>query len=110
LTYLDAHGPDAVVTVRIVTFRPRSCLATLSAVFWVVSCGGSSSETPPPLEPLPVNLHYDRSSTALSGELPVVASDAGSVARAKDEPPPSEEPPARSTWGSDKPVPQTPLK
>jgi hypothetical protein len=56
-----------------------------------------------------VNLHYDRSSTALSGEVPVAP--AGSVVRTKEEPPPSDEgPPARSTWGTDKPVPQTPLK
>ena len=75
----------------------------------MVSCGGSSSETPPPLEPLPVNLHYDRSSTALSGE--VIVAPAGSVVRTKEEPPPSDEgPPARSTWGTDKSVPQTPLK
>jgi hypothetical protein len=35
----------------------------------LVSCGGSSSETPPPLEPSPANVHYDRSATTLPGEL-----------------------------------------
>jgi hypothetical protein len=35
----------------------------------LASCGGSSSETPPPLEPLPVNVHYNRSATTLPGEL-----------------------------------------
>jgi hypothetical protein len=34
-----------------------------------VGCGGSSSETPPPLEPTPANVHYDRSATTLPGEL-----------------------------------------
>jgi hypothetical protein len=35
----------------------------------MAGCGGSSSETPPPLEPLPANLHYSRSATTLPGEL-----------------------------------------
>jgi hypothetical protein len=35
----------------------------------LASCGGSSSETPPPLEPLPVNMHYSRAATTLPGEL-----------------------------------------
>jgi hypothetical protein len=33
------------------------------------ACGGSSSETPPPLRPVPANVHYDRSATTLPGEL-----------------------------------------
>lgn len=76
-----------------------------------VGCGGSSSETPPPLEPLPVNLHYDRSSTALAGELPVVAADAGAVQRTEEAPADGNEgPPARSTWGVDRAEKPTPLK
>ncbi|HVR21027.1 MAG TPA: hypothetical protein VMS65_15050, partial [Polyangiaceae bacterium] len=52
------------------------------------ACGGSSSETPPPLEPLPVNLHYDRSSTALSGEVLANENNAGpGVVRTQDLPP-----------------------
>jgi hypothetical protein len=76
----------------------------------LVGCGGSSSETPPPLEPLPVNLHYDRSSTALAGELPVVAPDAGVVKRAEEAPPEPEGPPARGTWGTDAVEKPAPLK
>jgi hypothetical protein len=88
-----------------------SCLALLVAGVVLGGCGGSSSETPPPLEPLPVNLHYDRSSTALAGELPVVAADAGTVQRADEAPPESTEgPPARSTWGSDHGDKPAPLK
>jgi hypothetical protein len=45
-----------------------SGLAAL-AVGASVGCGGSSSETPPPLEPTPANVHYDRSATTLPGEL-----------------------------------------
>lgn len=41
----------------------------LAVLASLASCGGSSSETPPPLEPLPVNMHYSRSATTLPGEL-----------------------------------------
>ena len=86
----------------------RSSRFLLVAGVLLVGCGGSSSETPPPLEPLPVNLHYDRGSTALAGEVPVVAADAGAVKRADEIPPETNEgPPAPATWGggSDKPAP-----
>jgi hypothetical protein len=54
--------------------RPSLALAVVGALGAVValgsaSCGGSSSETPPPLEPLPANVHYNRSATTLPGEL-----------------------------------------
>jgi hypothetical protein len=42
-----------------------------------VGCGGSSSETPPPLEPTPANVHYDRSATTLPGELGTTEMDGG---------------------------------
>jgi hypothetical protein len=44
-----------------------------------VGCGGSSSETPPPLEPTPQNVHYDRSATTLPGELGSTEPDAGAA-------------------------------
>jgi hypothetical protein len=47
-------------------------LATAGAALFFVtlaSCGGSSSETPPPLEPLPANVKYSRAATTLPGEL-----------------------------------------
>jgi len=80
-------------------------------VAFVPACGGSSSETPPPLEPLPVNLHYDRASTALAGEVSVAEADGGAVVRTSDLPPEGEDalPPARSTWGSERSAP-SPLK
>jgi hypothetical protein len=53
-----------------------------------VGCGGSSSETPPPLEPTPANVHYDRSATTLPGELGTTDEDGGAPA-------PKPEPPAR---------------
>ena len=43
------------------------------------ACGGSSSETPPPLEPTPANVHYDRSATTLPGELGSTEPDGGAV-------------------------------
>ncbi|HEX6278191.1 MAG TPA: hypothetical protein VFZ53_34335 [Polyangiaceae bacterium] len=85
------------------SLRLRSLLPLLVAV--ASGCGGSSSETPPPLEPLPVNLHYDRSSTALSGEVPALESDAGAaVVRTNELPPEGAEQsaPARSTWGTER--------
>jgi hypothetical protein len=57
-------------------------LVVLSAVAGLVlgaslGCGGSSSETPPPLEPTPANVHYDRSATTLPGELGSTEPDGG---------------------------------
>jgi hypothetical protein len=59
-----------------------------------VGCGGSSSETPPPLEPTPQNVHYDRSATTLPGELGSPEPDAGTAAGqgTKDPAPPSGKP------------------
>ena len=115
MSFLDApagsrRGNDAAVRFSPQGFG-RSCPGLLVAAVALVACGGSSSETPPPLEPLPVNLHYDRSSTALSGELPLVASDAGAVKRSEDVPPElNAGPPARGTWGTDGADKPAPLK
>jgi hypothetical protein len=95
-----------------VTFRLRANAFALFAAAAQLACGGSSSETPPPLEPLPVNLHYDRASTALAGEIPAVESDAGVATVRASDPLPDEgpaSPPARSTWGTERPAP-SPLK
>jgi hypothetical protein len=99
------RGNDAAVR-----FRFLGILSVLSMGVVSVACGGSSSETPPPLEPLPVNLHYDRASTALSGEVLMTEADAGAIVRAEEAPPENEAPPARSTWGTDRGGSQTPLK
>jgi hypothetical protein len=74
-------------------------------------CGGSSSETPPPLEPLPVNLHYDRASTALSTDQQIAEVDAGAGQRADEaqEQGSDASGPPRSTWGSERAVP-APIK
>jgi hypothetical protein len=87
-----------------VSSRLRVLLTSLVAVAAASGCGGSSSETPPPLEPLPVNLHYDRASTALSGEEPELESDAGAAVVRANELPEGAEPsaPARSTWGTER--------
>jgi hypothetical protein len=71
-------------------------------VLALADCGGSSSETPPPLEPSPVNIHYNRSATTLPGE---VTASPKPVASALDEPasaelpanaPPAKTPPAKT--------------
>lgn len=56
---------------------PR-CVALSGLGFFLSlgGCGGSSSETPPPLQPLPANVHYDRSATTLPGELGTPVTDA----------------------------------
>jgi hypothetical protein len=73
-----------------------------AALFFVLyaSCGGSSSETPPPLEPLPVNVHYNRSATTLPGELGNAVKPAAS---ADPEEAPVEEPQGKAPPA---PVPQ----
>jgi hypothetical protein len=96
-----------------VTFRPRALPFALVAAAGLFACGGSSSETPPPLEPLPVNLHYDRASTALAGEVPAVESDAGVATLRASDPLPEDDqasPPARSTWGTERSPAPSPLK
>jgi len=79
----------------------RSLAAGLAVVIGLglalgaASCGGSSSETPPPLEPLPANVHYDRSATTLPGELGTSSRKTRSAApESSAEPAP---PPRRST-------------
>jgi hypothetical protein len=70
---------------------PR-CFALLGLGFYVslAGCGGSSSETPPPLQPLPVNVHYDRSATTLPGELGMPEAETTDAGAAPSEAPAAE--------------------
>jgi hypothetical protein len=63
------------------------------------ACGGSSSETPPPLQPDPKGFHY-----AGAAPLEREASDAGPAPVANDSDD-DDKPhaPARSTWGAPPP-------
>jgi hypothetical protein len=89
----------------------RGVVASGVIALAVSACGGSGSETPPPLEPLPVNLHYDRSSTALAGDHSVLEADAGAVVKSSEPiEEPTETPPARSTWGGSKDAPAPSIK
>ena len=71
-----------------------SALALLSP-----ACGGSSSETPPPLEPDSRGTHYVSAPLPRAGD---AAASAPSPALADDDDIKPKNP-ARSTWGSPKP-------
>lgn len=66
--------------------RTLGAFVLLSFLASLASCGGSSSETPPPLEPLPVNVHYNRSATSLPGEVSVKAPASSSDALPEEPP------------------------
>ena len=71
-------------------------LPTLAAL---AACGGSSSETPPPLQPDPVGFRYASAAPTRMVE----ASDAGDAPRTIPDitdVDPTPRVPARSTWGS----------
>jgi hypothetical protein len=75
------------------------CGALLAMAGALAACGGSSSETPPPLQPDPTGFRY--ASTPMPRE---DASDAGEAPKtivddsADDDPKPRA--PAQSTWGT----------
>ena len=73
------------------------CLALLAA-----GCGGSSSETPPPLEPDPTSSRYTgpRVTTGSEESAPRPA-----ASEAEDPLPEQPSQSARATWGSGKPAP-----
>jgi hypothetical protein len=74
--------------------------AVLSAVA-LAACGGSSSETPPPLQPDPAGFRYAPPFAAPISE----EADAGEAPRnnpaiAEPDPNPKPRVPGRSTWGA----------
>ena len=78
-------------------------LGAFGASFTLAACGGSASETPPPLEPDPRGFHYAPAVAATTDD-----SDAGDAPRTivpgadDDEPKPRSK--ASSTWGGGKPA------
>jgi hypothetical protein len=78
----------------------RSFALTLGLQLLLVGCGGSSSETPPPLEPDPTSFEYT------GPRIPSAADDAVSSTPAAAEPdelaPKTSGAPASGTWGSGK--------
>ncbi len=77
----------------------RLCFA-LAVVLTLAACGGSSSETPPPLQPDPAGFHY----AGVSASKPEDPTDAGAEPASDDsddEAKPKR--PASSTWGGSAP-------
>lgn len=82
-------------------------LATAALAALVSACGGSGSETPPPLEP---ELSVRRSAGAASAEpelLPLPGSEVGDEEPFDDDPGSPRQPP--STWGKADDVAEPPL-
>lgn len=75
--------------------RTLGSFVLLSFLVSLASCGGSSSETPPPLEPLPMNVHYSRAATALPGDVGTSRKAPASSSEALPAEPP-EPPPAKA--------------
>jgi hypothetical protein len=83
----------------------RLLVPVLAFALTAFACGGSSSETPPPLEPDPTSARYTgpRVSNA-----PEPAKPAPETAPEEDDAPRTPQKPAAATWGSGKtPAPAT---
>ena len=83
----------------------RQCLvfgALLAAT--LAACGGSSSETPPPLQPDPKGFRYSGTPVTPAGEAAAEVADAGPplLADPDDDPKPGKGAPAPGTWGGGK--------
>ncbi len=77
--------------------RGVGCLgAKLVLALLLTGCGGSSSETPPPLEPDPTSYRYSGPRIPRAGD-PVTAAEPEPEAESQPAAPSA---PARSTWGS----------
>jgi hypothetical protein len=79
--------------------RNRFLFGAMLASATLAACGGSSSETPPPLQPDPVGFRYASPTPVRVLE----ESDAGSAPQTlpeTTEADPKPRVPARSTWGS----------
>jgi hypothetical protein len=81
--------------------RPLLPLLSLSASL-AAACGGSSSETPPPLPPLALNEPYRAKSAVLPRAEPTAENGANEESSDGSRAP---APPARTTWGSNAPPP-----
>jgi hypothetical protein len=85
-------------------FQRLSAVILASAALF--ACGGSSSETPPPLEPHPRNLHYSRAATTLGNDVELLAPDSDDAGASQAREPSDDEPDdfapaAPRTWGGE---------
>lgn len=81
------------------SLAPALFALTLSML--AVGCGGSSSETPPPLEPDPTSYRYTGPRVQSPPEEPVPAGESAAE-EAEDDAPVRPKKPAATTWGSGK--------
>ncbi|MEO8901239.1 MAG: hypothetical protein ABI627_06915 [Polyangiaceae bacterium] len=66
-------------------------LGAFGASFTLAACGGSSSETPPPLQPDPRGFHYGpaQADTSAAGDLPHSMTDADDDPKPRAKPSPT---------------------
>lgn len=82
--------------------RFGSALSVCLAVYFSsVGCGGSSSETPPPLEPDPTSFRYTGPRMPSNDE-PAAAAEPAPLETNEEQLPPAPGKPAAPTWGSGK--------
>jgi hypothetical protein len=82
--------------------RMRNVAWAFSMCVAVAGCGGSSSETPPPLEPDPTSFRYT------GPRMPATVEATAAAPEAEVSEPPSAAVPGKAaapTWGSGKPAP-----
>ena len=72
----------------------------LVAAFAFIACGGSSSETPPPLQPDPAGFHYAGVPASKHDDVADAGSETASDSSDDDDKPKR---PASTTWGAGNP-------
>ena len=83
---------------------PRMRMACVLSALLLTSCGGSSSETPPPLEPDPSSYRYTGPRLPRADDDEAQSAPEPEAEIDEDDLPPEQKPkPAQPTWGSGRP-------